>query len=131
MSEIIPPHRLSLRPWFPLVVSLILAARRALLGPRSGFLAPLVQQGVAGGVDVFDFHLVVVHAHGGQSAGHLLLWQGDRRVSGGVHRTGERHTHNTVTTPSPGELVLPQTDPTQMLPLCFCLHQMIEIETRL
>lgn len=82
MSEISPPHGLSLRPWFPLVVSLILAARRALLGPRSGFLAPLVQQRVAGGVDVFDFHLVVIHAHGGQSAGHLLLWQEDRRVSG-------------------------------------------------
>lgn len=82
MSEIIPPHRLSLWPWFPLVVSLILAARRALLGPRSGFLAPLVQQWVAGGVEIFDFHLVVIHAHGGQSTGHLLLWQEDRRVSG-------------------------------------------------
>lgn len=93
MSEIIPPHRLSLQPWFPLVVSLILAARRALLGPRSGFLAPLVQQRVAGGVDVFDFHLVVIHAHGGQSAGHLLLWQEDRRVSGtGVQELYTRYT---------------------------------------
>lgn len=68
-------------PRRPRAVSLILAARRAALGPRSGFLAPLVQQRVAGGVDVFDFHLVVIHAYAGQSAGHLLLWQEDTRVS--------------------------------------------------
>lgn len=93
-SEIIPPHRLSLWPWFPLVVSLILASCRALLGPRSGFLAPLVQQRVAGGVDVFDFHLVVIHTHGGQSTGHLLLWQEDRRVSG--RRVRDRRALHTL-----------------------------------
>lgn len=57
----------------PLVALLILAARRASLHPSSGFLAPFVQQRIAGDVDVFDFHLIVIHAHGGQSAGHLLL----------------------------------------------------------
>lgn len=45
-------------------VSLTLADRGPALGPRGGLLASLVEQRVAGGVEIFDLHLVVVHAHG-------------------------------------------------------------------
>ncbi|TNN49671.1 hypothetical protein EYF80_040121 [Liparis tanakae] len=48
---------------------------------------------VAGGVEVFDLDLVVVHAHGGQSAGHLLLRETRRSEGhpGGVQRSGGNH----------------------------------------
>lgn len=46
-------------------VSLTLADGGPALGPRSSFLASLVEQGVAGSVQIFDLHLVVVHTHGG------------------------------------------------------------------
>ena len=71
-------------PGFPpavLCVSLTLADRGAALGPCSGLLASLVEQRVAGGVEIFDLHLVVVHTHGGQSAGHLFLWERKGRGS--------------------------------------------------
>lgn len=68
-----PPPSAVLPSTGPLVVSLILTARGAALRPSSGSLAPLVEQRIAGGVEVFDFHLIVIHTHGGQSAGHLLL----------------------------------------------------------
>lgn len=77
--------------------SLTLTHRRSAFGAGCSLLAPLVEQRVAGGVQVFDLHLVVVHTHGRQGAGHLLLggdehrfqswwwkWQFDIVVDGGT-----------------------------------------------
>lgn len=43
------------------------------LASSGRLLAPLVEQRVAGDVQVLKRHLVIVHTHGGQSTGHLLL----------------------------------------------------------
>lgn len=50
-----------------LLVLLTLTDRRATLGSRGagGLLAPLVEQRVAGRIEILDLHLIVVHAHGG------------------------------------------------------------------
>lgn len=45
---------------------------------RSRSLPSLVEQRVVGHIQILDLHLVIVHTHGGQSTGHLLLGrQGD------------------------------------------------------
>lgn len=46
------------------------------------FFPPLVEEPVVRGLQVLDLHLVIVHPHGGQGTGHLLLCtisMGDRR----------------------------------------------------
>lgn len=45
-------------------LSLTLTDRRPALGTGSSLLASLVKQRVAGRVQIFDFHLVVIHTHG-------------------------------------------------------------------
>lgn len=69
---------------FPPTSSLSLAVADAAsqFSPGSGLLASLVEQWVAGGVQVFDLHLVVIHTHGGQSTGHLLLQHTERKGLG-------------------------------------------------
>lgn len=47
---------------------------------RHGSLASLVQQRVAGCIQVFDLYLVVVHSHGSQGTCHFLLLK-DRSVA--------------------------------------------------
>lgn len=37
------------------------------------FFPPLVEEPVVRGLQVLDLHLVIVHPHGGQGTGHLLL----------------------------------------------------------
>lgn len=49
---------------------------------------PLVEEPVVRGLQVFDLHLVIVHPHGGQGTGHLLL----RAIS-----IGERRGQNSLT----------------------------------
>lgn len=56
-------HLLNLPPKL-ILASLTLAYRGPTLAPRSGLLAPLVEQRVAGGVEIFDLYLVIVHTHG-------------------------------------------------------------------
>lgn len=84
MSEAAPLPRLTLfgqdSPQSFLVVSLALADGGAALPPRRRLLAPLVEERVAGCVEVLDLHLVVVHAHGRQGAGHLLLRETRRKA---------------------------------------------------
>lgn len=46
-----------------------------------GFLPPLHQQRVRGILDFLDLDLFVVHPHGGQGTGHLLLWGGGTEPS--------------------------------------------------
>lgn len=56
------------------------------MGQRSrlggvGLLPPLHQQRVGGVLDFLDLDLFIVHPHGGQGAGHLLLWPGGTEPS--------------------------------------------------
>lgn len=58
----------SLRP-HQLLVAAALGGR----GAACLLLPPLVEEPVVGGLQVLDLHLVVVHPHGCQGTGHLLL----------------------------------------------------------
>lgn len=59
-------------PW--LLLSLVVAAGGCRGGARLLLLlAALVQEAVVGRFQVFDFHLIIIHPHGSQSTGHLLL----------------------------------------------------------
>ena len=53
--------------------SLAVTDSASTLAACSCLLASLIQQWVTGRVQIFDLHLVIVHPHGGQGTGHLLL----------------------------------------------------------
>lgn len=54
---------------------------------------PLVEEPVVRGLQVLDLDLVVVHPHGGQGTGHLLL----RTISMGERRDQDSLTSEAIT----------------------------------